>query len=844
MAAAEKSKDAEAIVLNLSPESHDTQMEELVGIMREKGLKKALAVLYGLKSYHLEDDFHRFLVQYLKSDYGRGLLKEKSDLSRVLRKTLYEVSLPQIIEEGKTMRELISGMEQFYAGMLAISDAKSRGKISVSFEIALPHVGQEVSFYVAVPDDKRDLFEKQLLSIFPTAKVREETDDYNIFNPQGATVGTFAKFNKSEALSLKTYDEFDHDPLNVILNAFSRLKKEGEGAALQIIFSPQEDFYNKRYAKALERINKGESSKEVLDFDSGMLKGFGKIAKDIFSTSNKSDGDKTPETEVAEEIRRKIQSPVVAGNLRIVASADSEVRADSILSEIKAAFNQFEKTGGNSIKFQKLKGRGLSKMLRRYSFREFTFDENIPLSIKELTSIFHFTESTLKSSDNLKQAKANTAPAPVNLAPNGILLGVNRHRGEEKKVFYGKEDRLRHFYTIGQTGTGKTTLLKNMIIQDIRNGEGICVVDPHGSDMEDILANIPPERAEDVVYFDPGNIARPMGLNMLEYDINHPEQKTFVVDEMLSIFNKLFDMKVAGGPAFEQYFRNSALLIMDDPQSGSTMLEIARVLSDPSFRRMKLEKTNNPIIKQFWQNAEKTTGDQALANFVPYITSKFDNFLNNEYMRPIIAQQKSAFNFREIMDNKKILLVNLSKGRLGDLNSNLLGLIIVGKILMAALSRVDSLGKDLAPFYLYIDEFQNVTTSSISTILSEARKYKLSLNIAHQFIAQLDEKIRDSVFGNVGSIAAFRVGAKDAEYLESQFEPVFDAHDLLNVDNRHAFLRLLIDGRPARPFSLETLASPAGERALIPHLKELSALKYGRPRADVEAEILRKYGLG
>jgi hypothetical protein len=334
-----------------------------------------------------------------------------------------------------------------------------------------------------------------------------------------------------------------------------------------------------------------------------------------------------------------------------------------------------------------------------------------------------------------------------------------------------------------------------------------------------------------------------MGLNMLEFDPNHPEQKTFVVDEMLSIFNKLFDMKVAGGPAFEQYFRNSALLIMDDPESGSTMLEIARVLSDPTFRKMKLEKTSNPIIKQFWQNAEKTTGDQALANFVPYITSKFDNFLNNEYMRPIIAQQKSAFSFREIMDNKKILLVNLSKGRLGDLNSNLLGLIIVGKILMAALSRVDSLGKNLPSFYLYIDEFQNVTTSSISTIHSEARKYKLSLNIAHQFIAQLDEKIRDSVFGNVGSIAAFRVGAKDAEYLESQFDPVFDAHDLLNVDNRHAFLRLLIDGRPARPFSLETLASPAGERALIPHLKKLSALKYGRPRADVEAEILKKYGL-
>jgi len=329
---------------------------------------------------------------------------------------------------------------------------------------------------------------------------------------------------------------------------------------------------------------------------------------------------------------------------------------------------------------------------------------------------------------------------------------------------------------------------------------------------------------------------------MLEYDIRYPEQKTFVVNEMLSIFNKLFDMKTAGGPMFEQYFRNSVMLVLEDPTSGNTLLDVSRVLSNKQFRDLKISKCKNPLVIQFWKEiAEKAGGEASLANIVPYIVSKFDVFLQNDIMRPIIAQEKSSFNFREIMDNKKILLVNLSKGRLGDINANLLGLIIVGKILMAALSRVDSLGKDLAPFYLYIDEFQNITTDSISAIFSEARKYKLSLTVAHQFIAQLEEGIRDSVFGNVGSIASFRVSSEDAEYLEKQFAPVFSAKDLMNVDNLNCYLKMLSSGRPVKPFSLFVPFPPRGESSLIDKIKELSYLKYGRERELVETEIMKKY---
>jgi len=300
-------------------------------------------------------------------------------------------------------------------------------------------------------------------------------------------------------------------------------------------------------------------------------------------------------------------------------------------------------------------------------------------------------------------------------------------------------------------------------------------------------------------------------------------------------------MKTSGGPMFEQYFKNSAFLIMEDPESGCTLLEISRVLSDKAFRDMKLSKCKNPIISQFWKNAEQTTGDQSLANFVPYITSKFDNFISNDIMRPVVLQEKSVFNFREIMDNKKILLVNLSKGKLGEMNANLIGLVLVGKIQMAALSRVDMFGQKMNDFFLYIDEFQNVTTDSIASILSEARKYRLSLNIAHQYISQLEESIKNAVFGNVGSMAVFRVSTDDAQFLESKFKPTFTASDLMKLDNYNAYLSMLVNGQPTKPFNIETIKPTEGNMEIVSKIKELSYLKYGSPREEVEAEIMEKY---
>ncbi len=835
-------------VLKISPEEHDTKLSELMALVKTRGVYNALSVISKMKNPHIEDDFHRMLVALVKGGYETRL-SPKDTTTKALKMTLFEIQLPeQKNEDKKPLKELISSMEQLFSGLMSISQqtGKEPNLEYFTMELAMPNVGEEYSFFVAMPDSRQELFEKHILSVYPSARLIPKRDDYNIFNEDGHTVGACATSGGNPIYPIKTYDLFDHDPINAILNSFSKMKKEGEGASIQFVFKPVGDNYIKKYSYALEQIMKGKDVSESIDIPDSIGGELFKTAKDIFKTIKKKEGEdekKDPiDQTVIDEIKKKISSPIVQTNIRIVVSAEEEKDARDILGDIESAFNQFENTKGNSFVWKELKRGSLTDMLRNFTFRTFNSSQNIPLSLSEVATIMHFQTKAIETASNLKFNRLVTAPAPAGLTKEGILLGVNRHSSSETPIYMSKEDRLRHIYTIGQTGTGKSTFLKNLVVQDIKNGEGVCMIDPHGSDIQDILATIPEERYEDVIYFDPSNVERPISLNMLEYDRRFPEQKTFVVNEMLSIFNKLFDMKVAGGPMFEQYFRNAVMLVMEDPETGNTLLDVSRVLADKGFRELKLSRCKNPVIVGYWRDiADKAGGEADIKNIVPYITSKFDVFLSNDIMRPIVAQEKSSFNFREIMDQKKILLVNLSKGRLGDINANLLGLIIVGKILMAALSRVDSFGQDLPPFYLYIDEFQNITTDSISTILSEARKYKLSLNIAHQFIAQLDEKISDSVFGNVGSMVAFRVGSEDAEFLEKQFTPVFTARELMNIENRNAYIKMLSDGTPIKPFSIGILPPEQGNKEKVEPLKELSGLKYGKDRKEVDEAIMAKY---
>jgi len=840
-------QEAEGITLKLSPEEHDNIIEDLYSMMMSRGIKNTIEMVMRMNNPHIEDDFHRFLIQYLASHHEIPGLKPKTDLAKSLGLRIYEILLPNKKSgEERDYKQTVTLMQQFMAGMQSIaSDQKNKEKNFYTLELALAEGTNDMAMYVTVPKNRGDLFEKQLLGLFEDVRITEVFDDYNIFSYSGVASASYGVALTHEVLQTKVYEDFDHDPMNVLVNAFSKLSDHGEGAAIQFVIMPSGDDHIKKYGDVLDNLKKGKTIKEAtggLSLGQELGKGFG----DLFSpkSKEKQEADKKIDEDAITSITEKLNSTIFQTNIRLVASAPTKQRSDEILHNLESSFQQFNNTKGNGIQFKRPEQSHLENTLHEYIYRMFNKPHTFKLNLKELATMYHFPLEISELSQ-LKQESSKIAPAPSNTPKEGVVIGKNVFRHRETMAAMTPLDRLRHFYAIGQTGTGKSHLFKQMVVQDIKNGDGVCFIDPHGSDIEDIMQYIPPERIDDVVYFDPAYTERPMGLNMLEYDIRYPEQKSFVVNELMGIFNKLFDMKAGGGAMFEQYFRNSAGLVMEHPESGNTLLEIGRVLANKEFRDMKLRYCTNPIIKQFWENAEKTTGEQGLENFVPYITSKFDVFISNEIMRPVVAQQNSAFNFREIMDNKKILLVNLSKGRLGEINANLIGLVLVGKILMAALSRVDSLHKELPPFYLYIDEFQNISTDSISQILSEARKYGLGLHMAHQFIAQLDEGIKDAVFGNVGTMVTFRISSEDAQYMEKRFLPQFTANDIMKIPNYNAYLQMIGNGSPLAPFNIETLPldhfvtkNPPG---VAEKIKQLSYFKYGKDRKQVEDDIMRRY---
>ena len=823
--------------------AHDP-VEEILRIAAEKGIKNALSVLDKTDNPHTIDEVHRRLIEQIATGATVSDLREGVPPWHVLHMTLFEITLPPQQGGDNTptnFTELIAKMEQLFAGLRTIGSAKSGNHFV--FEIAVSNDSEDIVFYVAVPNEFVNLFEKQTLSLFPQAVLTQQPHDYNIFADGGTTAVAEITLKKHAIYPLQPLEQFAADPLEVILNAFSKITKS-EGAGLQFVIRHPGGGYFKTYEDIIKDVEKGLKPHEAI----GRSTTTGAVLSELgslFSSAKKEDDEKPIEVDssAVEKFRQKIGRDLLEVNIRIAVSSTEEARVKQIMSEVESAFHQFDTMDSNALKFNRLSGSALKKGEKDFAFRQFAKGKTLPLNLTELAMMAHFPANGVQAAHQFKQSHAKTAPAANEMPTEGTLLGSNKHQGSEKKIFSSELDRMRHFYIIGQTGTGKSVFMQNMVMQDIRQGHGVCMIDPHGSDIQDILGAIPPEREKDVIYFDPSNLDRVVGLNMLEYDYSKPEQKTFVVNELFSIFQKLYGGNPESmGPMFEQYFRNATLLVMEDPESGNTLMDIGRVMADAAYRRKKLRKTKNPVVAQFWREiAGKAGGEAALENIVPYIVSKFDVFTANDYMRPIIGQQQSSFNFRQIMDERKILLVNLSKGRLGEINANLIGMIFVGKILMAALSRVDDPTKGFAPFFLHIDEFQNVSTPAIASILSEARKYKLGLVVAHQFIAQLDQDIKDAVFGNVGSMAAFRVGPEDGQFLEQQFSPIFDANDIMNIPNYQAYMKILANGVPTQPFSVFTEPPPESDPARAAAIIAASGERYGRPRDEIEAEIQERY---
>lgn len=761
-----------------------------------------------------------------------------------------DISLQQLREEisrGEILFSSIGGLRAergFLAWLLGRND-------HYSFEIVASR--KVISFYLAAPRQSARYLEQQIQAYYPEA-VMEEVADYNLFAPQTAVSAGYLKTKRSFVFPIKTYNKMEVDPLNSIVNAMSKLN-EDEGMAIQYVVRSAKGAWHSQAGQIVTKVNQGKPLREIMN--KSKLAAVMSVFSELLRSSKPKDKEKElikppyrltqMEEQVLKAIEEKNAKAGLDVNIRIVVSSTNRPQAQAYLDNLASAYGQYNLFDyGNGFK-NKVSRKRQDKLINDFIYRRLDESIGFLLNSEELASLYHFPLRWTET-PNIYWLTAKHAAAPSNLPDQGIVLGKNIYRGVIKDVQIKREDRRRHTYIIGKSGVGKSVLLASMAIQDIANGEGVCLIDPHGDLIEDVLKRIPPERAEDVILFSPGDTARPLALNLLEYDPRYPEQKTFVINEMIKIFDKLYDLKATGGPIFEQYMRNAMLLIMDDQESGSTLMEIPKVLADPDFRRLKLARCHDPTVVDFWKKeAEKAGGEAALANIVPYVTSKLTSFISNDTMRPIIGQQKSSFNLRDIMDGRKILLVNLPKGRIGELNAYLLGMIMVGKILAAALSRTDLPPEQRKDFYLYIDEFQNFTTDSISAVLSEARKYNLNLIMAHQYLGQLigagnNTAIRDAVFGNVGTWVLFKIGSEDAAVMEKEFAPVFNQYDLINIEKYTAYIKLLVDNTALRPFSLTTLWPPSGnERAdMAERIKSLSRLKYGQERSVVEAEILRR----
>ncbi len=680
---------------------------------------------------------------------------------------------------------------------------------SLSLEIIGTH--EDIRFYISVPQKYRDLIEKQIYSVYAGADI-QPVDEPNIFSENGKVETAWLGLKKSSFYPLKTYKEIPTDTLSAFTSVLSKLNS-GETMAIQLILSPTDSSWSKAGKSFISSTKKSESNPE--------------------KASYKVDARQM------EAIESKCNKAGFETAIRIVAVAPTKEIAKVNLSNLKACFGQLE-SPWNKLSSRKI--RFASQFINDFIYKYpviYWFKGKTVLSTEEIASIYHFPNKSVET-PNIYWLKSKKAPAPPESPQTGLYIGDNIYRGVSKKFCLTDNDRQRHFYIVGQTGVGKSWLLADMALQDIKAGKGVCFIDPHDT-YESILERIPPERVEDVIYFDPSQTERPMGFNVMELD--NEEQKDFVTSSIINLMYKLYDPYKTGivGPRFEHAIRNIMLTVMAEP--GATFIEVVRCLTDPSYVQYLLPKVDDPMVRRYWTDQIANTNEFHKSEVLDYIVSKFGRFITNTMMRNIIGQSTSAFNFRQAMDEGKILIINLAKGTIGEENSAFLGLVLIPKILMAAMSRQDIPESQRRDFYLYVDEFQNFATQDFAVILSEARKYHLNLIVANQFISQMDDEVKNAVFGNVGSICSFRVGISDANFLVRQFQPVFNEHDLLNLGMAEVYLKTMIDGVPKDPFSLRIPAlerKKPGNPELSAMIKKLSGLKYGRPKALVEAEIAKR----
>lgn len=706
----------------------------------------------------------------------------------------------------------IDAAEQLFAGLHSL---KNDGIFSwlkpedvFAFEIVA--LKESLIFYFSCTKKIRDLVEKQIHGAYPSAEIKE-VDEVNIFSERGKVAFGSIALEKATYFPVKTYKDLATDGLSLITSALSKMG-DGEGAILQILLQPEGRGWQKTGRSYVQNEKKREADPEKATY--------------------------RHDPKEMESIGTKIEKPGFRVSIRVVVSSPNDFAAESHLNNIIGSFAQFT-SAHNSFSRVRLFFKHIFMIDFLYRYMPIFSRGTSILNTEELATIFHFPNKTVET-HHIQWLNAKNAPAPNNIPNSGMYLGTSEYRGDKRKVFMSLNDRRRHMYIVGKTGTGKSEFLKEMLLQDIEAGHGVCAIDPHGEFVEDILQLMPPERAEDVIYFNPSDLTRPMGLNMMEADSE--EQQHFVVSSIIGLMYKLYDPHRTGiiGPRFEHAIRNAMLTIMS--RKGTTFIELVRVLTDAKYVDEMLPYVKDPVVRRYWTDQIAQTSDFHKSEVLDYIVSKFGRFVTNKTMRNIIGQAKSSFNFRQAMDEKKIILCNLSKGILGEEDAKFLGLILVPKVLTAAMSRQDIPMEKREDFFLYVDEFQNYATEDFAVILAEARKYRLNLIVANQYIGQIEEEVKNAVFGNVGTMVSFRIGVPDANFLQHEFAPTFNEIDLANIEKYHVYIKTIVGNEPVPPFSmsLEKDMDEVNARMnpkLAEMIRQLSRLKYGVDREVIEAEM-------
>ena len=725
--------------------------------------------------------------------------------------------------------------EQMFASLHGLLSSQQRKTLfsvinseAISFEIAV--INKRIGFYVWVPKYLKSYVEEQIYAQYPTVSI-SEVEDYSLGNELGSAsvIATELKLTAHSALPIKTFQSFEVDPLAAITATLAKFE-DHEEAWIQLIIRPSSPMWHKnseRYVSDVRNGRSGGSAKEILNL---ILYPAAKPGE----SSKLSDAQAT-KASAAESKSQKLAFEAV---LRIVyKGSGSEAQSRLRLQSIVASYKQFNTTYLNSFEQRKI----LSHNSELIKFRQRDMSKNkLTFNIEEVATLFHLPHTNVET-PYILWALSQTAEPPANLPiisnthnPAISPVAATNFRGHNTMFGLPRVDRSRHLYIIGQTGVGKSSLLELLTISDIYSPYGFAVIDPHGDYAQNILARIPEERVNDVIYFNPADVEFPIAFNPME--VNDPKLKTHTCSELIGVLMRMFD---SWGPRLEYILRYSILALLDYPDA--TMLDITRILTDKRFRSEVIKHINDPVVRNFWTVEFAGWNDKFASEAVAPVLNKVGAFTANPLVRNIIGQKKSSFNIRQIMDENKILIVNLSRGLVGEDNAALLGSLLVTKIQLAAMSRADMPASQRTPFYLYVDEFQNFATDSFTAILSEARKYGLNLTVANQYIAQMLPQVKDAVFGNVGSIISFRTSADDARVMQRYFEPKFSEYDMVHMHNRHFVINMTIEGEKVPAFSAISLNLPEQNSNYTQQIISTSRSLFAKSRDEVSSNIGNQY---